>query len=224
LFEKAVEALGGEEALAKVKSIYAEVLVQLPEAGTIRREISFRGAQPFVVEDGAEFVMVEKRAGGEIVSGCDGETAWRVTGDGKAYIVKGRSTIELDTNANFHNVTRLFERQYPERRVEGVEQFDGRECYKVLLEAFRRLPARHVFFDRATGLLVGSRAGVIATYYREWKSVKGLQFATEVTTQSGNEPPVVAKLVEIKLDKVRSGAFKLPREVKKLIAAERKQK
>jgi hypothetical protein len=222
LFERAVEAMGGEEAFRKVKSVYVEVVRHLPESTNTRIEVFFRGAYPFSIKDGAEFFMREKRADGEILSGCDGEVAWRVNTEGDARLLKGRSTLELESNANFHNLTRCMQLRYPRRRTERVVQFDGKECYKVLLEASGHLPEQYVLFDKENGLLAGNQAGVIAVYYRDWKKIKDLRFYTEVTIQSGSEPPVVARIEEIVLDKVKERSFKLPRSVTKLIKAEKK--
>lgn len=216
LWNRAIEASGGEEALAKIGARHMTGRVEIPSQeikGTL---------ETFAVAPDRIFVRVEIAGIGEILTGYDGEVGWMIHPAFGAQILEGLALDQLRHQASFRYP--LHPDEFAESmETEAVEEFDGRPCHRVRIvtkweEEYTQ------YFDVETGFVAGferkqaSPMGEIptTTALREYQKVGDVVLPVK-TVQVALQTEQVIYADNISTDPVDETVFELPKEIKALL-------
>jgi hypothetical protein len=152
IFDKYIQALGGEQAIRKVRSrtmIATQDLASGP-GGKIHLPAQIERYQ----QAPNLSVTIEHISNGTLADGFDGHVAW--TQNLKGAVTDIALTVDQSRarrNAGFYSDTLDLKQQYTKVEVSGVAQIDGAEAYELL-----GYPANDsvekLYFDVVTGLLL----------------------------------------------------------------------
>ena len=170
LFTKYVEALGGKEALEKVKSRVETGTVELLPFG-LQGTFEIYAKAPDKM-----LVSISLPQAGDILDGFDGTRGWARNAIEGFRVKTGEELERSKQNSDFYWELNL-EKHYPNAEVTGLEKDETREWYVVKADADTTL-----YFDSKTGLLIRSdREAVTAqgrtptkTYIDGYREVGGL--------------------------------------------------
>lgn len=151
VFEQAIEASGGREALAAVQSFRLKGRMEMPAMGISMPMTRWQVS-------GRALTHVEMSGVGLIREGFDGEVAWSehpVTGPGLkdgAELAEERRNADLQAVLNFRDL-------YPTRTVKGEVQHAGKPCWEleVVTDDGQR---RTLYYAVEDGFPMGSKATV----------------------------------------------------------------
>lgn len=227
LFDKAIKAVGGKEAVDAIKSLHAKMQAEMM---------------------GMELQMENKwsRAGGrlhkivlpfgETLMGTDGKVKWKQDMMGYA-LLEGDEAKQFDNQADFFGVvldpkTRA-KRDAKSMEVKGKETFEGVECFRLNMIGSDD-EVVDLFFNAETGLPMGSRQKAetemgpmtSTALFAEWKPEAGVKFFRTIKIKTDNPmmPEMELKITTLEVNKLSDDAFALPEEVKKLHADKDKPK
>jgi hypothetical protein len=215
LLEKHDAAVGGRAALGKHTSMHQTVALTIA-AANLSGTMETYHTKPNL------YLMKQSFAGGELLSGFDGKTAWAIAPGQGAQVLDSATTVELKGQADFfgdyYDPTRL-------KSAETVEitDFEGQRCYKVKIVHTDDTEAM-VYFDSATGLRAGQTATakmmgqemqttVVMSSYKDFGGVK-------MSTHRIQRLPmgeVVMDITAVEFDKVDAATYALPDAVKALV-------
>jgi hypothetical protein len=215
LLEKHDAAVGGRAAMDKHTSMHQTVSLSIA-AMNVSGTMDTYHSKPNL------FLLKQNFAGGEVLSGFDGKTAWIVAPGQGAQVLDSTTAIELKAQADF------FGDYYDPARVKTAEtveiaDFEGQRCYKVKIvhnddtEAF-------VFLDSASGLRVGQSQTskmmgqeVQSTMVMsDYKDFGGIRMPTK-RVQRLPMAEVVMNISNVEFDNVAPTTYALPDAVKALV-------
>jgi hypothetical protein len=215
---KYVEATGGQAAYDKVHSSISTGKMAMPKQG-IEGKVTAYEAQP-----AKNYTVVDIPGIGQVEDGTDGTVAWEKsalqgarlkTGDEKAFAIR---------SANSQSRFVEWKKFYKSIETVGVEDVNGKPCYKVVLTPIEGKPET-AYYDKANGLLVKESAVLVSPMgevpveseigdYRK----EGALLMPHKMKQS-----VVGQTMEITFEKIQQNPeipkdrFDIPPEVKALI-------
>lgn len=218
VLDRFVEETGGKAAYEKLhnEEIRGTVTVAgVALGGTMVR----RGAAP----DKSRTVM-EIAGLGTIEEGTDGTIAWERSAVQGPRIKTGEERALALREAAFNAPVRWRE-LYAKAEVTGIEEIEGRPCYKVLLTPPVGKPVTH-YYDRESGLLakvamvVASPMGDVPVeiFVGDYREVSGVRVPHSLKQR------VISQEIRIMIDSVRyntelpADAFEPPAEVRALTA------
>lgn len=212
------KAIGGEEKVSQLKSMQMEFTIDFPGVG-------LQGSGVSEVGGGGKFRQeMEINGIGKQTAGSDGTTAWEISAITGARLADEAEaqTTQLANSGPVPQYT--YSKYFDKLECTGIEKFDGVECYLLKYTKADQNPVFD-YFDKATGLLRGSRQTVISpqgqmeveTTYSEYKEVEGVKFAFSSSMQVGPGQSMELKTKELKLNpKFEAERFELPDEIKSL--------
>lgn len=211
-----VTAIGGKDAVLRVKSIKNSGKLEMPSAG-ISATIEAASAP------NRSFMRVTIPGIGDITNGYDGQVAWEVSPIKGPRIKTDKEKISAQEDADFHGALLFSKERFQSTETLGAADFGGEKTWQVkaVLHSGKVI---NEFFSVATGLRVGStsvqesQAGTIRvltveSHYKQFGSIK-LATRNEMTTGAQT---VVVILTEVVLDEISADAFELPEPVKALL-------
>jgi hypothetical protein len=219
VIDKYLEALGGREALGKLKS--SRMSGELSVAGmTADIHILRKRPDKFVVK-------VDLGENGKVHQGTDGKHAWNLSPQG-ARLLEGEEKAEMMKRADFDEELHL-DKYYKTIECTGIEDdnLDGKKCYKVeLTDPDGKKETR--FFAVSTNLLVKvetkrtmlGQEFDVESWFDDYRDVGGLKtpFKTEVSAMMVNQ---IITFKEVEFDvELDESSFAPPEEVVELIEAE----
>lgn len=144
ILDKVVEAMGGKAAYAKIHSMVLTGNMEVKGIGMKGSLISYHSAPSSL------YVEVKIEGIGTIRDGSDGKIAWEISafqgprlkdGDEKAFALR-----EADMTA-----AENWRKYFKEVVTQGIEQVDGKDCYKLLMTPNEGSPETQ-YIDKATYL------------------------------------------------------------------------
>jgi hypothetical protein len=145
IVDRYIAVTGGREAYEKVKTEVRTVSVELKG-----RDVKFT-ATTYRARPDKMYTITEIPGAGKVEEGVDGDVAWSLTAASGPALKQGVERefsvygSRLDSELNWR-------KWFPKAEVAGVEEFEGRACYKVLLADPNG--ERHTrFYDKETGFL-----------------------------------------------------------------------
>lgn len=221
--EKAVESIGGREALEKIKTIHT-VMTMTVMGSTITMDNKWS-------REGGRFTSNQSPFGNSEM-GTDGKTAWmKMPGD--RYVIMDETQAEqLDGQASMHmNMLdpKAVRKNMDSMEVVGREEFAGKTATKVRFEPKDSEGHGFMYFDvrdgRPLGLMqtettpMGDQTTTITL--DDWRTVEGVQFFHIMKIESPAMPggSVEMKVTKLEVNKLADSAFELPEQVKELAAA-----
>ena len=224
IMKDALDAVGGQEALDKVKTLHTVMSMQMMGTDVTMEQKWSR--------DGGRVASTSSPMG-SMEMGTDGTTAWmNMPGAGHS-IVGDEQAEQLDSQASLHIMMldpRLVQEKMAGMEVVGREEFNGRAANVVRFEPEDSEGEGFLFFDAGTGRILGLRQTeqspmgeqTTTMTFGEWKKVGGVEFFHELKVQSPMMPggPMDMKITTLKVNELDESAFALPEEVAALVAAD----
>ena len=175
VYDKFATAVGGREAWAKV--------VGRTEKGTT--DVTFAGLSGFYERHSAlpnKIRMIIDLGMLKIDQGFDGEKGWMDQGQGVQRMPEAEEKRAAEAAAN-DGAAFLDPTRFAKATVEGKEQFDGVDSYKVVTTSKGGTETVE-YFDVNTGLRVGSVSkganGEARVIYRDYKEFEGKKVPTKI--------------------------------------------
>jgi hypothetical protein len=152
ILDKYVEVTGGKAAYAKIHSEIATGTMTLGAMGITGKLTTYQA------EPNKQLVEINIEGMGKVMEGTNGDVAWGLSamqgprikeGEEKA---KALESARLNSEAQWRDVYKTVE-------TAGVEQVDGKDCYKVVLTPKTGSPVTK-WYDKDSNLLVKNAATV----------------------------------------------------------------
>jgi hypothetical protein len=145
ILDKSVEALGGKAALEKLHTRVSKGVIEVAAQG-------FKGpVTTYEAAPNKNYTVVEFERIGKIESGTDGVVQWEITPMSGARTLDGAEKA-LNERMNTFNAPLYWRKLYKTAVCTGVEEVDGRPCYKVVLTPELGSPETS-YYDQKTYLL-----------------------------------------------------------------------
>lgn len=215
IFEEALDAMGGREALENVKSSSYKGTMTTP-MGDVQVESRFAAPD--------RFLLTQVISGmGEIGMGSNGTTAWRRSPMAGYELLDPEEAKQIIGQTSMHAMLLRMEEEFETIETAGRETFKESDCYKVRLRNDDEENEQYVYFDIETKLMAGVEAHhtspqgpiTITVQFEDWKEHGDFKlFNRLITTQQGMEMKL--QFDEMTFNSVDDAVFELPEEVKSL--------
>ncbi|MFQ5423917.1 MAG: hypothetical protein ACE5F9_08045 [Phycisphaerae bacterium] len=114
------------------------------------------------------YFIWEPKGGGVFDNGTNGTVAWEITPTGGPRIMEGLEQASMTRHSTF-NFELHWADLYPKITFGGIEQFENKSCYKLVMTPKKGKPEAR-YFDKETKLLIGERL-TLSTGDREYETV-----------------------------------------------------
>jgi hypothetical protein len=152
---KYIDVTGGQAAYDKVHSTISTGTVSMPAQG-ISGKVTMYEADP-----DKNYTAVDIPGIGLVEDGTDGTVAWEKSALQGARIKTGAEKAYAIRSANSQSKFKELKKFYKSVETKGVEDVDGKPCYKVVSTPLEGAPEVS-YYDKASGLLV-KETGVMAS-------------------------------------------------------------
>jgi hypothetical protein len=152
LFLRHLEAIGGEQALRAHHSLRATGRARV-EPGGVTAILELRMQAP-----DSRLSVVRIAGEGMYQTGHDGAEAWQMGPDGTTVALSGVEAGRLRRLSALH-APALFREHYPERRLVGPTEFDGKPALQVWVRTAEGTEEQ-IYFDPHSGLCMGTERRV----------------------------------------------------------------
>ena len=219
ILDKYVEATGGKAAHEKLHNRVVKGTFEMPAMG-MKAAMTGYSAEP-----NKSYFLMESDALGKIEEGTNGDVAWAtapMTGPRcKEGADKARALRDADLHADVN-----WRKHFKEAKCVGVEDIDGRPCYKVVMTPSEGEPLT-CYYDKQSHLL--SKVDVtfegpmgkmpIEVFSTDYKKVDGILMShTTRVKVMGQERVLKIESIQHNVD-IPADRFKLPDEIQALVDA-----
>lgn len=217
ILDDSIKAMGGKEAMLKIKNRVVKGSMELPAAG-LKGTIIVTQAEPAKMATVVEFAAI-----GKTVQGSDGKNAWESSAVGGARLHKGEELANTLRQADIHADVE-WRKYYEKVETVGVEDVEGKPAYKVVLTPKEGKPETS-FYDKATKLEVKSVQSVkspqgeieVESITLEWKDFDGIKIPVK-SKQKILTQELVTTIDEVKQNvDLPEDTFAPPADVKPLL-------
>lgn len=212
---KYVDAIGGTDALAKVKTRTIKATFTLPAMG-MEADYSLWVAPPNSRN------VISLPAFGDVIRGVTGDVAYMVSPMDGASVLEGAEKAAMIRQNSFDEYSNWKE-NFESAEFVGKEDVKGKACYVVTLTAKGDKPATQ-YFDAESGLLtqvVSDQQGMkVTTTLSNYKEVDGIKMPHKIENTGGQ---LEFELVYTKVahnEDIPESTFEIPAEVKPLLGSE----
>ncbi len=214
IISKYLAAMGGEEKLAKVKTLSMQGVVAIPAAG-INGEMSM-----LLGEHGKFHMRVDLPGVATQESGSDGKTVWESSSVTGTEVLNGTRLEQLKFQMTpFPTLT--MEQAFDSIETAGVEEWGGEKC-NVVIAKKKGLPPMKTYYSIETGLEMGNRMTAatamgdidLKSVVKSYIEKDGMQYPEVVETifPNGMVQAITVKQIEFNA-KIDPARFALPKEV-----------
>jgi hypothetical protein len=215
LLEKHDAAVGGRAAMDRHTSMHETVALMIA-AMNVSGTMETYHTKPNL------YLMKQNFAGGEVLTGFDGKTAWVIAPGQGAQVLDSATTAQLKGQADF------FGDYYDPARIKSAEtlevtDFEGQRCYKVKI-VHKDDSEALVYLDSATGLRAGQTqsAKMMGQEMQSTMTMSGYKDfgGVKMPTKRVQKLPMAEVMMDItavEFDKVDASTFALPDAVKTLV-------
>lgn len=174
ILDKYVKALGGRDAIQKLKSRVASGTLELVP-------MNLKGAfEVYSAPEAKSYSKMSIGGIGDMLEGSDGKTAWSINPLQGSRDRTGAELTQSNLNNNFYRDIKL-DQLFTKIEVKGIEKVGEREAYLVTATA-EGVPAENWYFDTQTGLMLRSDLTAVTpegnqqmtTFYEDMRSVDGV--------------------------------------------------
>jgi len=152
ILDKFVEVTGGKAAYAKIHSEIATGTMTLGAMGITGKLTAYQA------EPNKQLLEINIEGIGKIMEGTNGEVAWGLSAMQGPRIKEGEEKDKSLESARL-NAEAQWRELYKTVETAGVEQVDGKDCYKVILTPKTGSPVTK-WYDKESNLLVKNAATV----------------------------------------------------------------
>lgn len=184
ILEKYISALGGREAIEKIKSRSVTGTVELAPMG-------LKGTfEASAAPETRSFTRLTIAGVGDLLEGIDGKTAWAVNPIQGSRDKTGAELSQAKIINDFYREVRL-DKLFPKMELKGTEKVDGRNAYVIVATA-DGLPAETWYFDAESGLMLRSDMTASApegsqpmtAFYDDYRNVDGIKMPFKIRTRT----------------------------------------
>lgn len=214
---KYVTAIGGRDAVLKIKSISQQATMEIPSAG-LTAEMEVAQAAPNMLVSKSTIAGV-----GEMLQGFNGTVGWEINPMQGPRLLTDKE-IEQAKEMNDLHASRLFPAEhYTSMDVLEKIDFNGEQAYKVKMVRKSGNEVTH-YFSEATGLLVGSDVtqespmGTVTVQmkYSGYQEQDGIKFPTKTEMTMGPNS-IITTVKSTSFNAVPESTFAVPEAIKPLI-------
>ncbi len=197
ILDKYVKALGGREAIQKIKSRTSKGTVEIVG-------MSVPGTfELYAAPDARSYSKTTLTGLGDFVEGTDGKTAWAVNPIQGSRDKAGVELLQAKLINDFYRDIRL-DKLYQKIEVKGSEKVGDKQAY-VLTATAEGVPAETWYFDVQSGLMlrmdmtVASPEGNVpmSIFYEDMRAVDGVSVPFKIRSQAPTHAMVLT-VTEIK--------------------------
>ena len=197
ILDRYVKALGGREAIEKIKSRVASGTLELVP-------MNLKGTfEAYAAPDAKSYTKMTIAGVGDLIEGTDGKTAWSVNPMQGSRDRTGAELSQAKLNNDFYRDIRL-EKLFPSIEVKGIEKVGEKDAYVVTGSA-EGLPQETWYFDTKSGLMLRADLTAISpegnqpltVFYEDMKAVDGVLVPFRLRTQT---PSFTIVLVSTKIE------------------------
>lgn len=184
ILDRYVAALGGREAIEKLKSRTASGTLELSP-------MNLKGTFETVSAPESKSYTKMTIAGiGDMIESSDGRSAWAVNPIQGSREMTGSELAQAKVRNDFYRDIRL-DKLFTKMELKGTEKVGGKDAY-VITASSESVPEEKWYFDTATGLLlrtdmtVASPEGpqAMSIYYEDLRRVDGVLVPFRVRTET----------------------------------------
>ncbi len=184
VLDKYVKALGGREAVEKVKSRTSTGTVEL-------LPMNLKGTfETIAAPEGKSYSKISITGIGDLIESTNGRSSWSVNPIQGSRDRSGAELAQSKLINDFYREIRL-EKLFPKMEVKGVEKVGEREAY-VISAAAEGVPPETWYFDTQTGMMIRSDLTAIAlegnqpmnVFYEDHRAVDGVMIPFRVRTKT----------------------------------------
>ena len=217
ILDKYIEVTGGKAAYARIHSEVSTGTMTFPAMGLKGSMVAY------AAEPDKALVEITLEGIGKMQEASNGEYAWSLSAVQGPRLKEGDEKAEALEQGRFHADARWRD-IYLKAETTGVEQVDGKECYKVTLTRKTGNPQTR-WFDKQSNLMVKMAATVKSpmgeisseSVFSDYRKEGGLLVAHKVALHAAGQEIVMT------IDKVEHNAeipkdkFEMPAEIKALL-------
>jgi hypothetical protein len=182
LVEQYVKAAGGQQALAKIRSLTIEGTIASADGRTGTYTLDLKAPNRYY----SELVV----GGKTLIEAYNGKSAWRQNAAGEISTLLGADGVQLEAAGQYYN-SRLVDPKKNKLSVSfvGHAQVRGKDTVQIEVIGTTGVK-RQVFFDPQTHLIVKESApagGVDEILYDDYRAVAGVKLPYRIELHRGNE-------------------------------------
>jgi hypothetical protein len=182
IIEKNIQATGGKEAYEKIKNRKTEMTGRVVRFGIEAKAIYYQE------RPNKFYSLTDLGAGGKERSGSDGKIAWVISPFSGPRVLEGEELANKLLDNSFNGADG-YDTPYKMMKTEGIEEIDGKTCYKVVKTPEKGSP-RITYYDKESFLIVKTATDLITqqgtinaeTYYKDILKVNDISFPHKITT------------------------------------------
>jgi len=215
---KGVEAIGGKDAMLKIKSIEMKGSIEMPAQG-MKGTMIARAAAPNKM-----LTTMSLGAIGDFKTGFDGTTGWASDKIQGTRILEGKELAMIVRESDFLKDADPLKR-WDTYATTAEAKFSGFDCWRI--EASKGEEKAVLWYEKSTHLPRGLEMTVetqigklpVSTAFLEYKEFNGLKFPVRTEAKQAGQR-LVTVYESIVLDAVDPASFELPADVKALLEPE----
>ena len=208
-----VKALGGSEAIAKIKTLRSVMQMTMAgRDGDITVEVESLWSR-----DGGRIVRQNTMGGREL--GTDGKVTWKKTDMGVGPLSKDEAEqLKSQSSMIMHLLEpAIMKQEISKIEYAGTSTFDGRECHRLHFTKSNG-DEGDLFYEVKSSLpagidKLGSRNAHIV--FSDWQEEQGVKFYRTMKVEpEGQSTPVTMKVTKIEINTLEASAFAPPKDLK----------
>lgn len=197
ILEKYVKALGGRDAMLKLRSRSASGTVELVP-------MNLKGTfESFAAPETKVFSRLTIEGVGDMLEGSDGKTAWSINPIQGNRDRTGAELLQSQLNNSFYRETKL-DKLFSKLELKGTDKVGDRAVYVVSATA-EGVPSETWYFDTQTGLMLRSDITAISpegnqpmtVFYEDLRAVDGVLIPFRIRSQT-SQFTIVMTSTEVK--------------------------
>jgi hypothetical protein len=219
VLDRFVEVSGGKAAFAELKSMSTKGTIEFVGQG-IKGTVETYALQP-----NNSLTVMELAGIGKITSGVTNGMVWQNSAIQGARIAQGDEAAQMLRSTRLDAPVKWRE-IYPEVKLEGTEDVDGKAAYKVSLKAAGAGEPQVNWYDKESGLLVQSRMVLeipmgkipVVTKMLDYEKMGGFLEPRRLEQKMGPQTLVTVITSVERNPEIAAEKFALPAEIEKLAA------
>lgn len=213
LLDQAIEAMGGKEALAEIKTTSLSATGEAPMGGSVNLILKNGENGQFYIESTVPGMPTASM-------GSNGEVGWSSHPMAGYQLLSDEETKMVREQSNMFNVVHRMREEFPEMTTMEKADFQGKPAWKVKL--IDKEGNEHLaFFDPETHLMRGMQRNdgpmEIVIALEDWIERDNVKVFTTMKIEQMGQLMMTMKMDEIEFNTLEASDFELPEEVKAMV-------
>jgi CubicO group peptidase (beta-lactamase class C family) len=219
IIEKYLEATGGRKAHEKIKNVKQEMKVKSVIDGKEYKVFSYKE------RPNKNYLLSDLGAMGEMKSGSDGDVVWEISPITGTRVLEGEERIAKLLDNEFDGPD-AWKSSYKIVKTEGIEDVNGKACYKVVLTPHELSP-RVAYYDKESFLAakytmkvrIQSGSFKVDVFPEDYRKVGDILSPHKMSYFAMGQllQTIIIESIEYDIE-MPKGLFDLPEEIAKLVS------